>query len=239
MAAFVEVGGRPSAPEPIPAIWWPAALDDVAPRRARRRTGRPREPMETRCRAGGGSAAIAPHPEPRRIVMLVYPGICLLDAAGPLDAFAMANDLAALSGARQVLYDLAIAAASVAPIPTSVGLHDHPDVHDRRAEASRRHAPSVGRRRPERRQPERASARVSASRVAADASLWIDLHRRVPARGGGIAGGTAGHDALGPCGGTPAILPDRVGRPPTASSRETAMSTPPRAFSPASIWPWP
>jgi len=58
---------------------------------------------------------------PRRIVILIYPDICALDTVGPLEAFAMANDLAQQSGTNRPLYDLAVVAATASPVPTSVG----------------------------------------------------------------------------------------------------------------------
>jgi transcriptional regulator GlxA family with amidase domain len=58
---------------------------------------------------------------PRRIVILVYPKICALDTVGPLEAFAMANDLAQQSRLNAPLYDLAVVAVDENPLPTSVG----------------------------------------------------------------------------------------------------------------------
>lgn len=58
---------------------------------------------------------------PRRVVVIIYPDSCALDIVGPLEAFAMANDVARASGTNKTLYDLAVAAVSAEPIATSVG----------------------------------------------------------------------------------------------------------------------
>ena len=121
MATSPKASDRVSATEPSLVARQPTALDEAAPRHARRRALGQHGAKTPGWRLGAGTAAAAPRPEPRRIVMLVYPGICLLDTVGPLDAFAMVNLIAELSDATQVPYDLAIVAADIAPIPTSVG----------------------------------------------------------------------------------------------------------------------
>ena len=63
----------------------------------------------------------APLDSPRRVVVIVYPDSCALDIVGPLEAFAMANDVARASGTNKTLYDLGIAAVSADPVATSVG----------------------------------------------------------------------------------------------------------------------
>ena len=61
--------------------------------------------------------------EPRSVVMLVYPGVVAMDVFGPLEAFATANMIA-----RQPLYRLAVAATSLAPVDTSLGIPIVPSV---------------------------------------------------------------------------------------------------------------
>ncbi len=53
---------------------------------------------------------------PRRIVMLIYPGVTPLDVAGPLQVFGVANFLR-----QQKLYDLITVAPTADPVPTPVG----------------------------------------------------------------------------------------------------------------------
>jgi transcriptional regulator GlxA family with amidase domain len=53
---------------------------------------------------------------PRRIAMLMYPGIAPLDVTGPLQVFGLANFLA-----KQRLYDIVTVAPSAAPVPTVLG----------------------------------------------------------------------------------------------------------------------
>lgn len=54
--------------------------------------------------------------EPRRIVMLIYPGVAPLDVAGPLQVFGVANFLR-----KQKLYDILTVAPTADPVPTPVG----------------------------------------------------------------------------------------------------------------------
>lgn len=53
---------------------------------------------------------------PRRIAMLIYPGVAPLDVAGPLQVFGVANFLK-----RRKLYDVVTVAPSAAPVPTPLG----------------------------------------------------------------------------------------------------------------------
>ncbi|MDE2007815.1 MAG: helix-turn-helix domain-containing protein [Rhodospirillales bacterium] len=55
-------------------------------------------------------------PPPKRVAMLIYPGVAPLDATGPLQVFGVANYLR-----RRKLYDLTTLAPSLAPVPTAVG----------------------------------------------------------------------------------------------------------------------
>jgi transcriptional regulator GlxA family with amidase domain len=53
---------------------------------------------------------------PRRIAMLIYPGVAPLDVAGPLQVFGVANFLQG-----QMLYDVVTVAPTSDPVPTPVG----------------------------------------------------------------------------------------------------------------------
>jgi transcriptional regulator GlxA family with amidase domain len=53
---------------------------------------------------------------PRRVAMLIYPGVAPLDVAGPLQVFGVANFLS-----QQKLYDVVTMAPSAAPVPTPLG----------------------------------------------------------------------------------------------------------------------
>ena len=53
---------------------------------------------------------------PRRIAMLIYPGVAPLDVAGPLQVFGVANFLR-----QQKLYDVITVAPTADPVPTPVG----------------------------------------------------------------------------------------------------------------------
>jgi transcriptional regulator GlxA family with amidase domain len=55
-------------------------------------------------------------PEPRRVAMLIYPGVAPLDVAGPLQVFGVANFLC-----NQKLYDVVCVAPTAEPVPTPVG----------------------------------------------------------------------------------------------------------------------
>ncbi len=54
--------------------------------------------------------------EPRRIAMLIYPGVAPLDVAGPLQVFGVANFLR-----KEKLYDVVTVAPTEEPVPTPVG----------------------------------------------------------------------------------------------------------------------
>jgi transcriptional regulator GlxA family with amidase domain len=53
---------------------------------------------------------------PRRIAMLIYPGVTPLDVTGPLQVFDMANRLR-----KQSLYDMVTVAPTAEPVPTTLG----------------------------------------------------------------------------------------------------------------------
>jgi transcriptional regulator GlxA family with amidase domain len=64
-----------------------------------------------------GAALATPATDaPRRIAMLIYPGVAPLDVAGPLQVFGVANFLR-----RQKLYDVITVAPTRDPVPTPVG----------------------------------------------------------------------------------------------------------------------
>jgi transcriptional regulator GlxA family with amidase domain len=54
--------------------------------------------------------------EPRRIAMLIYPGVAPLDVAGPLEVFGVANFLQ-----KRKLYDVITVAPTADPVPTPLG----------------------------------------------------------------------------------------------------------------------
>ncbi|EFI51703.1 GlxA family transcriptional regulator [Afipia sp. 1NLS2] len=60
-------------------------------------------------------------PKPRRIEILAFPGVQLLDVAGPLQVFATANVIATKSGGAAP-YDLQVVAPKGATVTTSAGL---------------------------------------------------------------------------------------------------------------------
>ncbi len=60
-------------------------------------------------------------PKPRRTEILAFPGVQLLDVAGPLLVFATANVIATKSGGVTP-YDLQVVAPKGAAITTSAGL---------------------------------------------------------------------------------------------------------------------
>lgn len=69
-------------------------------------------------RRDGPSAALAPGGDaPRRIAMLIYPGVAPLDVAGPLQVFGMAN-----FRRKRKLYDIATIAPTSDPVPTLAGI---------------------------------------------------------------------------------------------------------------------
>ena len=53
---------------------------------------------------------------PRRVAMLIYPGVTPLDVAGPLEVFGFANTIT-----KQKLYDVVTVAPTAAPVPTPLG----------------------------------------------------------------------------------------------------------------------
>jgi transcriptional regulator GlxA family with amidase domain len=53
---------------------------------------------------------------PRRVVMLIYPGVTPLDISGPLEVFSFANRLT-----KKKLYDIITVAPTAEPVPTGLG----------------------------------------------------------------------------------------------------------------------
>lgn len=66
--------------------------------------------------ADGGALAADNADAPRRMAMLIYPGVAPLDVAGPLQVFGVANFLS-----KRKLYDVVTAAPGAAAIPTPLG----------------------------------------------------------------------------------------------------------------------
>jgi len=64
----------------------------------------------------GAALAAPPSDAPRRIAMLIYPGVAPLDVAGPLQVFGVANFLR-----QRRLYDVVTVAPTRDPVPTPVG----------------------------------------------------------------------------------------------------------------------
>ena len=65
--------------------------------------------------------------QPRRIAIVVYPGVQSLDLTGPLEVFHGAARLVAHSGRRDPGYDVTIVSPRTEPLPTSSGLWIVPD----------------------------------------------------------------------------------------------------------------
>src|SRR5687767_2384506 len=53
---------------------------------------------------------------PRRVAMLIYPGVAPLDVAGPLEVFGVANFLR-----KQPLYEITTVAPTADAVPTALG----------------------------------------------------------------------------------------------------------------------
>ena len=95
------------------------------------------------------NAAMTQHPPdptmpvgpPRRIAMLIYPGVAPLDVSGPLQVFGVANFLK-----KQKVYDVITVAPTAAPVPTQLGFAFLPRLRDGGTAASCRYAPGVRRR---------------------------------------------------------------------------------------------
>jgi transcriptional regulator GlxA family with amidase domain len=66
--------------------------------------------------------------EPRRVAILVYPGVQSLDLTGPLEVFAATRQVLKASGSSDPGYTVQIVAPSKEPIRTSSGLTIVPDV---------------------------------------------------------------------------------------------------------------
>jgi len=56
-------------------------------------------------------------PQPRRIAMLIYPGVTPLDVAGPLEVFSFANVLR-----KQQIYDVVTVGPTAGPVTTKAGI---------------------------------------------------------------------------------------------------------------------
>lgn len=84
--------------------------------------------------------AIPPHPEPRRVLMIAYPEVQILDIAGPLEILAGVNDARANPGAwapegvragdapETPAYELVIAAREPGPFRTTSGMQMVADI---------------------------------------------------------------------------------------------------------------
>jgi transcriptional regulator GlxA family with amidase domain len=72
--------------------------------------------MATR-REGRAAPAQPESDAPRRIAMLIYPGVAPLDVAGPLQVFGLANERR-----KRKLYDIATVAPTTDPVTTNVGI---------------------------------------------------------------------------------------------------------------------
>ncbi len=65
--------------------------------------------------------------EPRRIAILIYPGVQSLDVTGPLEVFSAASEAIAASGRSDPGYEVSTVARSPEPVRTSSGLRLLPD----------------------------------------------------------------------------------------------------------------
>lgn len=68
---------------------------------------------------GGQVAALVPTSRPRKIVVLTFPGVQMLDVTGPVEVFSIANRLAESAPPR---YDVQIVAPSAGAVTASSGL---------------------------------------------------------------------------------------------------------------------
>jgi len=66
--------------------------------------------------ANGHAVPANPAGPPRRVAMLIYPGVAPLDVSGPLQVFGVANFLR-----KQKIYDVITVAPDAGPVPTPVG----------------------------------------------------------------------------------------------------------------------
>jgi transcriptional regulator GlxA family with amidase domain len=65
---------------------------------------------------------MSPPPGPRRVAILLYPGVQSLDVTGPLEVFSAAREVLAGSGAEDPGYEVTTISASPAALRTSSGL---------------------------------------------------------------------------------------------------------------------
>lgn len=84
-------------------------------------TTRNSETRQTRGAEGRAAAA------PRRVVVITYPGVQLLDVVGPLEVFAAATETAAQHGAQAPGYRLEVVGSSKGLVRASSGLGLHVD----------------------------------------------------------------------------------------------------------------
>src|SRR5271155_2416202 len=64
---------------------------------------------------------------PRRVAILLYPGVQSLDVTGPLEVFAGARELIASTASEERRYEIRTLARGGAPVRTSSGLRISPD----------------------------------------------------------------------------------------------------------------
>ena len=128
---------------------------------------------------------------PRRMAMLIYPGVAPLDVAGPLQVFGVANFLS-----KQKLYDVVTVAPTADPIATPTGIAFLPSCAMNELPlpvdtllVSGGGGPDAG--------CEPAIARLAQASGAAHAPFRLDLHRRLCTRRRRPHRRQAGDDALG------------------------------------------
>src|SRR5262245_66379488 len=63
--------------------------------------------------------------KPRRIIFTVYDGVSLLDLAGPLEAFRIADAFSSSRG-RRASYECTVVSSRGGRVMTAAGLHLHP-----------------------------------------------------------------------------------------------------------------
>jgi transcriptional regulator GlxA family with amidase domain len=70
---------------------------------------------------------MSPSRKPRRIAILLYPGVQSLDVTGPLEVFNTAQQLLARAGSSDRGYEITLVAAGAEPLRTSSGMQIVPD----------------------------------------------------------------------------------------------------------------
>jgi transcriptional regulator GlxA family with amidase domain len=104
---------RPAVWRELRAFWRKMRHREKASRQARRGAAL----TATRKKKANGADPAPPAGDaPRRIAMLIYPGIAPLDVTGPLQVFGLANFLT-----QRPLYDILTVAPTAAPVPTGLG----------------------------------------------------------------------------------------------------------------------